>query len=311
MKRTFVRILLGMVAVLGLTLIAACIAGLTYTPDTTIPAGLPGKHIKINGVPIRYVQQGAGKDILLIHGSSGSIEDWQPIFGELAKSYRVTAFDRPGHGFSGDVPDHSQENNARVAVALIKQLKLNDVLVVGHSYGGPIALLTATRAPERVHGVVVLDSALFAPIRQADAALSLISIPVLGPGLLRLAPKARLAAFVRKALVKEFRVKPPSEAFLEQHAQIWGNPKVLHSIAEETLGSFKWLPVISHAYPYMRKPLVALAQSEDPRRAEEAKTLRDTVPQCVLMLVPATGHFIHHEQTALVLYVIRKAVDEP
>lgn len=307
MKRMAVRTLSFLLAALLLPLVVALLAGLTYAPNTEIPAGFVGRHIDVGGVPIRYHQAGAGRDVLLIHGSSGSIEDWDPIFAQLAKSFRVTAFDRPGHGFSGDVASHSQEQNVRIVAALIKQLKLTDAVLVGHSYGGPIALLTATRMPEKAHSVVVLDSALFEPLRPAAARFRVITTPVLGLGILRMTPSFLLAGQVRAGLLKEYRVKPPSEAFLEQRGEMWSSPKVLHSIADETLGSFQWLPVIKKAYLLLRRPLYVLAQAEDPRRLAQAKLLHNDVPGSTLIAVPRSGHFLHHEQPQRVIDAITRA----
>ena len=87
--------------------------GALYRSDVSIPAGFKGQHVAVHGNPIRYYQQGSGPDILLIHGSPGSIEDWDTVIDDLAKDYRVTAYDRPGHGYSGSTGNrHSYEYHA-------------------------------------------------------------------------------------------------------------------------------------------------------------------------------------------------------
>jgi pimeloyl-ACP methyl ester carboxylesterase len=293
-------LLLGVLA----ALVAAAIAGLSYQPNTGIAGG---KHITVNGVSIHYTQQGQGSDVLLVHGSTGSVEDWQPLLAALAKTHRVTAFDRPGHGFSGDMRDHSQLANARIVRALINALKLRDVLLVGHSYGGAVVLLTAANAPALVHGVVVIDSAFYAPVRKVELRHWWMSIPVIGQGFLRLLPDALCHKKVREGLVREFREKPPAEPFLRQSAQIWCSPKVLHSLAEEAIGSIQWLPAVSHLYKSIKRPVYVLAQAEEPARVEQARQLHADIPGAKLFLVPHTGHFVHHEQPEQVLQVIREA----
>jgi pimeloyl-ACP methyl ester carboxylesterase len=53
----------------------------------------------------------------------------------LAGSFQLTAFDRPGYGFSGETGKYSLEENADMALKLIDALKLENVVVVGHTAG--------------------------------------------------------------------------------------------------------------------------------------------------------------------------------
>ena len=101
MKRSL-RIIVALLLVIigGFT-----IAGLLYQPDIRIPEGLKGRYVEVKGNRIRYSQTGAGQDILLIHGCPGSLEDWEPVAESLSRKYRVTAYDRPGHGYSDATGD--------------------------------------------------------------------------------------------------------------------------------------------------------------------------------------------------------------
>jgi pimeloyl-ACP methyl ester carboxylesterase len=182
-ERLAIRLLRTLTAVLALVVVAAAIAGLAHRPNIEIPEGAPGRHVMVNAVPIRVLQQGSGRDVVLIHGSPGSLEDWKPVMDALSGSLRVTAFDRPGHGYSGDAGRYSYEDNADVALAVIDALKLEHVVVVGHSYGGTTALAMAVRAPATVEAYVILDSATYKPAREGDISLRLLNVPVLGMGL--------------------------------------------------------------------------------------------------------------------------------
>src|SRR5678815_1910063 len=122
MKRLAGRLVRAFAVVLVLLVVAVGVAGIAYRPNTDIPEGTPGRHVTVNGVPIRVVQQGSGRDVLLIHGSPGSLEDWQPVVDAIGGSMRLTAYDRPGQGYSGDSGKYSYEGNADVAPALIEVL---------------------------------------------------------------------------------------------------------------------------------------------------------------------------------------------
>ena len=101
---------------------------------------------------------GEGDVILLIHGSTGSIADWQEkVTYPLAESYRVVAFDSYGFGLS-------ERNNSfkyghalwtQQAIDVLDALEIDSVVVVGHSAGAMTAVLLAADHPERVRGVVL------------------------------------------------------------------------------------------------------------------------------------------------------------
>src|SRR5688500_1422519 len=155
-----VRRLVGILAaLLALVVVLVCGLGTLQRPRTAMPPGVSGRHVDVGGVPIRYLQAGAGPDVLLIHGSPGWAEDWEPVFERLTRRFRVTAFDRHGHGFSGgaDLP-HTPAENARVTLGVIRALGLRDVTLVGHSYGGVTGLHLATGNPEEVRSYVLVSA---------------------------------------------------------------------------------------------------------------------------------------------------------
>src|SRR5262245_42949024 len=105
----------------------------------------PDKFFNSSGVQIRYVDQGSGEPVLLIHGYTLSIEtNWiEPrIFQSLAKDHRVIAFDLRGHGKSGkpyDPTSYGREME-QDAIRLLDHLGIRRAHVVGYSLG---AIITA------------------------------------------------------------------------------------------------------------------------------------------------------------------------
>src|SRR5688572_32838964 len=123
--RLLFRALAALLLTLCLLLGSLAAIGFLQTPNTQIPAGFSGEHRTVDGIPVRVVQRGTGRDILLIHGSPGSVEDWTPLLdSSLPSSFRLTAYDRPGHGYIGDAGNYSLDFNAAFASALIRTLKL-------------------------------------------------------------------------------------------------------------------------------------------------------------------------------------------
>jgi pimeloyl-ACP methyl ester carboxylesterase len=253
------------------------------------------------------VQQGTGRDVLLIHGSPGSLEDWQPVVEAIGGSMRVTAYDRPGHGYSGDGGNYSYEHNADVALALIETLQLEHVVVVGHSYGGTAALAMAARSPAAVDAVVVLDSAAYEPSRQADVALRLLTVPVLGMGFGTLTGPFVAPARIREGLVEQFASRTPPEDFIALRTRMWSRPKVTHAIAVETVDAAENLRLLSPKYRSIRRPVFILAQADNAFRRTMAERLHADVPGATLELLPGTGHFLQFEKTDDVVGAIRRA----
>lgn len=227
--------------------IALVVAGVTYVPNTDIPPGLGGSHVLIDGIPIRVLQEGSGPNVLLIHGSPGSLEDWAPVRRALRRDARVTLFDRPNNGFSGATGEHSLAHNADIAIKLIEALKLDDVTVVGHSYGGSTALAMALRAPGRVKSYVILDSATYTPSREVTPLLRVLTIPVIGTGFARVLGGPMAGPRIEQGIRDTFRVRTPSPEFIERRVAVWSTPKMTVSVAEETSGSAGFLAAQSLA----------------------------------------------------------------
>ena len=127
MKKT-IKILLYFFAAIALIF---SIAGIASRDIIKIPEDFEGKYIEISGIKVRYNQIGKGQDILLIHGVPGSIEDWETIINSLSSSYRVTVYDRPGHGYSSaEKIEYNLEHNANIALGLIILIIISSLLLI-------------------------------------------------------------------------------------------------------------------------------------------------------------------------------------
>jgi pimeloyl-ACP methyl ester carboxylesterase len=107
------------------------------------------------GVKIRYVIEGRGEPVLLIHGFTANIEkNWgfPGILKSLAQDYRVIALDNRGHGKSDKPHDPKQYGADMVedAIRLLDHLKIDKAHIVGYSMGATIALKLLVTHPDRV-----------------------------------------------------------------------------------------------------------------------------------------------------------------
>jgi pimeloyl-ACP methyl ester carboxylesterase len=116
--------------------------------------------IQANGLNFHYQQAGDGPDVVLIHGLTGDLSIWYlcQAIGALARSFRVTAYDLRGHGYS-DVPRaaYTSADQAGDTLAIMDALGIDRARLVGHSFGGVIAMHAAVLNPARIEGVVLSD----------------------------------------------------------------------------------------------------------------------------------------------------------
>ena len=111
------------------------------------------RYFDAGGVRIRYLERGAGTPVVLVHGFTGSIErSWidTGVLPQLARDYRVIAFDLRGHGKS-DAPHQpaAYEHIALDVIGLMDHLGLQRAHIVGYSLGGIIAIKLLTTHPRR------------------------------------------------------------------------------------------------------------------------------------------------------------------
>jgi pimeloyl-ACP methyl ester carboxylesterase len=92
-----------------------------------------------------------------LHGQPGSADDWQQVAARLPAQLRVVTVDRPGYG-SNPQSAGGFGANARAVLDLLDSRDILQTVLVGHSYGGGVALSAASMAPHRVEAVVLLAS---------------------------------------------------------------------------------------------------------------------------------------------------------
>jgi pimeloyl-ACP methyl ester carboxylesterase len=113
-----------------------------------------------DGTPIAYTVAGDGEGaVLFIHGWACDRYYWSSQIYDFAETHKVVAVDLAGHGESGnDRAEWSIQSLARDVQAVVDHLDLSSVILVGHSMGGPVALEAARLMPDRVVGVVGVDT---------------------------------------------------------------------------------------------------------------------------------------------------------
>jgi pimeloyl-ACP methyl ester carboxylesterase len=127
--------------------------------------------IEIDGTRVEYLDEGVGEPAVLLHSTGGSSGQWRRLVAELAGRFHVIAPDLCGYGGTGawhGDGEISLAAEAGMVAALIEGLD-EPVHLVGHSFGGAVALRLAQARPELVKSMVLIEPVAFHLLRAGDA----------------------------------------------------------------------------------------------------------------------------------------------
>lgn len=159
--------------------------------------------VDVGGSRVHVEAAGEGFPLLLVHGFGGSTYSWRHVLPELAEQRRVIAVDLYGFGFTErpqQLGSYSREGQVELLVGLLDALGIEQTDVMGHSYGGGLAMTLAAYHPERVRSLVLVDST--APEYALERRNALAALPPVTWGFTRvyaLRPKV-----VRRALERSW-----------------------------------------------------------------------------------------------------------
>jgi len=139
--------------------------------DTHLATMTADKYVTIDGLKVRYLEEGSGSPVLFMHGASlGSSADvFRRNLPNFAKAgFRAIAFDFPGYGLSEVGDDLSLAYQTNTAPKFIDALGLGKVALVAHSRSGGQAVQLAGKEPQRYSCLVVLGTGTLIPPLPAD-----------------------------------------------------------------------------------------------------------------------------------------------
>ncbi len=243
-----------------------------------------------------------GTLLLFLHGFSNSARVWDYVAPVVAPHYRVVALDQRGHGDSDNDPEarYDHETMARDVQCAMEALGAERAVIVGHSLGGRIAMRFAGMSPEKLAGLVIVDSAPELDARgttriQLDtqqASFSFDTIEDYQSVLARQYPEtdapilARMAeAWLRPTVDGRFELKM-DPAFITRRKD-WSAEDQEKWSAEEAKHMWAALKTLPCPALVIRG---AASDVMDPDTAD--KMVDDVIPNATLEVVPACGHSV-------------------
>jgi len=260
-------------------------------------------------VKLYYHEEGKGPPVLLIHGFGASTYTWRHIAPKLAGSHRVIAVDLKGFGQSDKPFDgrYSVFDQAALLAQLIVDKDLRDLTLVGHSFGGGVALLLALEADQQLDGrisrLVLLDTIAYP--QHIPVFFRLLDVPIVSQLGVRMVPASvQTRVALQIAYFDDSKIDPEEvELYAAPLKTAAGKHAIIHSarqIVPEDIAE------LSERYKTIKLPTLILWCDHDRIvPLEVGIRLRRTLPNSTLRLVEDCGHMPQEEQPARTLELIK------
>ncbi len=265
-----------------------------------------GEFVDVGGAKIHVTVKGTGPDLVLIHGASGNIRDMELALGDhLTDRYRVFFVDRPGHGWSDRLNASYErpfttraESLAEQAAALsqaVTKLGAKDPIVLGHSYGGAVAMAWGLDHP--ASALVIVSGVILPWPGDIDFTYRLIGSP-LGGGLIAPLASAYIPdAYVARAANGAFRPQSAPPDYVTQTAvplatritTLRANNRMVKSLRPEIVEQSK-------RYDELQMPIELLHGTADKTvyLTVHAGPLSERMENAHLTPLEGIGHMPHH-----------------
>jgi pimeloyl-ACP methyl ester carboxylesterase len=279
------RVLLGLVVAI---VVAAALIANTFWVDSQTRAAAPrdGGTIVETGIePANVKVEGQGPPILLIHGYGGALDWWDDIAPALAARHRVIRLDLIGHGgTAAPTSGYQIARQAELVSAVLDKLGINRVTVVGHSMGGWVATALASRKPERIDRLILIDSPPTVDLHLSILAKAHVA-PVLGEVLSHFLTDDRLREGLADAFAPDFPIpercvadlrRLPHCVFRQEHVEGFAYCK---KPIYERLAELKPVP-----------PVLFIFGSLDSKMSAEQAKLYERVPGAIVVTIDGVGH---------------------
>ncbi|MBY0396127.1 MAG: alpha/beta hydrolase [Thermoleophilia bacterium] len=265
---------------------------------------------------MHVVVRGEGPDVVLIHGSAGSLRDFTfSLAPRLARQFRVLAVDRPGHGWSGTGADSdrlsTQARMVRQAAAVMGAAR---PIVVGHSYGAAVGLRWALDAPNAIAGLVAV-----APVSHPWTAPLPLFYRISSNPVLRHIANPFVAAWVPARMIEAsvagvFAPDPVPDGYVRHFGvPLSARLSALTENARQRRALRREVSEMARGYRGMTTPVEIVHGDRDPVVGldHHARALVRDIPEARLTVLEGIGHMPHHAGEDAVVAAVRRLADRP
>lgn len=234
--------------------------------------------INIRNININYIQYGSGSDVVLLHGWGQNIAMMKPIGDRLQKNHRITILDFPGFGESEEPKTAlTVYDYCEILEELLKKLKVKKPVIMGHSFGGRIAIIYASR--NEVEKVILFGSPCIRKEVKPSLKLRMLKSLKKIPGI------NKLEGFAKNHMGSR-DYKNASEIM----------KKILVNVVNEDL---------SECAKKINVPTLLIWGDRDIEApVEDAKELEKIIPDAGLIVLPNSTHYAYLENLPQVINIL-------
>ena len=266
------------------------------------------KHIALGDVELAYNEEGAGhRPFVLLHGLTGHRDDFRPCMPELGEFGRVFAPDLRGHGdftHTGRAETFTFPQLVADTVALLDAWGIDRCDLLGHSFGGMVALRFVLEYPDRVDSLILMDTSPFAPEAYSREMFERASALVNEHGM----------GFLQEAVEKATKQRDDLSA-ADRHMEDWGgdywphhrlrytamDPVAYTTLVFAMIDQESLVPRLGE----IRCPTTVLVGADDEDFLKGADALEAGIPNADRVTIPDAGHHPHRENPDVWLAAVR------
>lgn len=273
-----------------------------------------GQILEIAGKRVHAHVEGDGPDLILLHGASGNVRDFTfGLTGRLSERFRVIAFDRPGLGHSDPLhkKGESPAEQATILDAAAAELGVERAVLVGHSYGGAVAMAWALDHPQRVAAVVPVAAVTMPWPGDLGAWYRMASTEIGSATIVPLVAALTPRSFTHSSIETIFEPQDVPEGYLEHIGiDLTLRRATLRANVKQVGRLLPHVTEMAERYPSLRIPVEILHGEMDTivPAIVHARRLARLLPDARLTELDGVGHMPHHAAPDATVAAIVRAV---
>jgi len=248
---------------------------------------------------LHYEVLGDGKPVVLIHGFAANTYTWRYLAPALAKTHKVYLLDLKGFGESPKPDDgaYSVYDQAHLVIDLIQEQNLKQLTIIGHSFGGGVALVSALYLTGTTPGVldklVLIGSAAYE--QEIPFFIEVLATPVIGSIVAYLTPAtAQVSNVLKKAYYKDNRITDEAIQAYAAPLKNAGAVEAMLSTARSVVPAD--LAKLSREFPAIKIPTgIFWGEFDEIVPVTVGKQLHEAIQGSTLQIINACGHIPHEE----------------
>jgi pimeloyl-ACP methyl ester carboxylesterase len=265
------------------------------------------------GISLSHSISGQGSPVLLIHGFGASSYSWRYVIEPLSRNHQVITLDLKGFGNSPKPRDdrYSVYDQARLVRNFIVDQNLKDLTIIGHSFGGGVALVTSVYLeashPGLINKLVLIDNVAYP--QKLPASVKILATPVLGPLAVYLLPDTTQVKILLEEVYFDDALIPQSA--INHYAEDLAKPNAKYAILTSARQLIpRDLDQFSQNYARLKIPTLVIWSREDEMLPLEiGQRLHAELPNSELVILDNVGHAAQEENPALILPLLENFLD--